>query len=1235
MYRSRWILFTVVFIIILSSIPLIFQEAEAGEPIFRTNSLVNWEEDLRTFNQIPLDIVSNQDGRIYVSYHSGMSWMPMNPYVSYSDDSGATWSRAFRIDDVLKDGNETNDETAQSNPRLAVAPNGTLYAVWQDDRDHTHTQQIRIAWSKDGENFSRSVRIDPPKLYPTFDAKNPSIEINEEGRIVVAWQDKNESGSYWNIYSSYSDDGGITWSDMVRINTDSMHHRQHEYCRMAMNGDDVYVAWHDNRDDGQYRPYLAASHDGGETYSPEVALSDDLELYNSRQWPSPAVDDAGNLYVSWRDKRSGFDEIWFTRSTDGGETFSDNSRVVTVPEGSEDWYPSTAARGDGIVSVAFQRRVPTKESKDEGEIFYINSTDGGRTWERMMRVDDTDTLWSDITAQRNPVLAYDNSGRALVAWADERYGDRNNYYADVWFSRHSGDLSGPNHDPVLYDLEFIGNFSFNPDLGSAVSPFFFSCNYSDEDNDKPIPGYPRIHVYNDSEGEDPVIDPVEMEKFSPGDYDYIDGAYYTAETSLSSSGGQLYYSIEVMEERSSEPVMTPIMEGPVIDAGPPRITILSPDGQTWLGDNIVTFRAKVEDLEGGFVEPGSIRLRKSVTGPENLDRGIKMNKVEKIDNNTYIGEISVRLEDGLNNYIQFEAKDKVRNLGGSEVLNIWIDSTAPYYGSLGPRETQLYERVNCTINWMDHVQGSTKPSTGVDTSTIMYSYKTTSGPYSEWMEPDGVKRIANDTYRAWVELDFENKGLYNFIRWKASDNFGNLRYTHDDPDHPNGGIELRINVRIPDNYPPQFTGSAYPSVISSSTPHFFWDPAFDEEGDIITYRVMVLRNELPLITWRNVGERTFFDVPDSDQLAPDWYVLRVNSTDGSGFDLHDHRFRIIDTGTPPPEDIPAVPDLYTSNPDYVMEWDDTPSWAYMNITYWIRIGTRDWRGDILEWTPVGPDPLFSIEDLNLEIGVYSVQFMAENNGNYSRVTQTRLKINDYDIEPRGPSEEFKSYRGKGDGVRVDLYNWAVYQDNVTVRISGEIVDKGWAYIDSEKVTVESDRILTVPDPVPVMITVFPPNDAKKGTFTITLTLTSEDGDTTEVLDNITVKITDKPQEGIGGEITDTLYGVITDILPFLEPLSPNLISVLFLLLVLIVVAILAGVGIFLYRTRGKADTKEDPYADQRQLYKELYGTEPTEEQLKEMKSGSLEEEIFGEKGKEVEKGNIFDESFLDSEDREE
>jgi hypothetical protein len=618
----------------------------------------------------------------------------------------------------------------------------------------------------------------------------------------------------------------------------------------------------------------------------------------------------------------------------------------------------------------------------------------------------------------------------------------------------------------------------------------------------------------------------------------------------------------------------------------------------WITEDIVRCSATFEDLEGGFVNPSTIKIRRSIVGPDNLDRGVPLTRVTKIDDNKYTGSIDLKLENGKENYIQFIANDKVNNKGSSPLVNVWVDAFAPYYTSIGPGKTQLYENVNCTIDWMDRLPGSTIPNTGVNTSSIEYSYKTTSGDFSDWTAPEGIRVIGNGSYRAYVNLNFENRGVYNLIRWRAKDHGGNLRETHDDPDHPNGGITLKINVEVPDNYPPQFRGAAYPSVISSPTPHFFWDDAFDEEGDTIFYKVMIMKNNLEWTNWVHLGTRTFYDVANAVNLQPDWYTLRINATDKiGGYDIHDHPFRIIDGGIPPPEDIPKTPAMFSASGEYTFSWDDTPSWAYMNITYWTRIGTSEWLGDVLEWTPVGEDPEIDMTELELDVGIYSIQYMAENNGNFSRVSQSTLKINDYEIEPRYvPPDKNKFYRGKGDGIRVDLYNWATYRDNVTVSISGEVVDKGWVYLEEDYFRIDSHNGLTLPVPQIVMITIFPEKEAKKGTYTIELTVTSEDGETEAYLDNITIRITDKPQEGFGGEITDTLYDVITDILPFLEPLSPTLVSGIFLFIVLVLVAIIALIGITIYR-KSKDGKEEDPYAEQRKLYKERYGTKTKLEQM--------------------------------------
>lgn len=1289
--------------------------ATGGRPIFSSNKLAVW--DIYQRNQKVYDMEVDSTGRIYIVYTTDEMFYP-DVYIVHSDDGGKSWSRSFRVDDVLRDGNESNDRSAQNTPRIAISSNDTVYVAWTDGREKTYFMEqpshIRVAWSDDGENFSRSVRVTPLKSEPTWDANRPDIAINDAGRIVLAWLDEKDAGAYKNVWSSYSEDGGASWSNMVQVNDDGLHYRTHEYLRCVMHDDDVYVTWHDNREnDNQYRPYIAVSHNGGVSFGENKAMSDDKEPVNSRQWPSPAVDDMGNLYVTWRDKRTGNDEIWFTRSEDKGGNFSQNMRLTIAPDGSDDWFPCTAATGDGVVGVVFQRSVPYKSTKDDGELFYLNSSDGGRTWGSLLRVDDTDRYYNDLSTQENAVLVFDNDERALSSWWDRRdYFER---YIDAYFASHSGPVDGPNLRPVIFDMEFWSPFDFDPTVGSSLLNMTFSCNYSDQNNDVPLVGYPRVHLYSDGEGAYPILEEgAPMEKIFDGDIDYMDGAEYKAWVKIPYEG-EVWWRVEVVEEGDSKPFFSRIAKGPLIDATPPKVTVISPKAEEWIGAESVECRVLVEDFEGGNVKPQSIKVRKSVNGIDNLEKPVKLQNKRMIDNNTYEAWGNVLLNPGQNNYLEFQALDKVGNgPGTSEILNIWVDPEPPFYTSLKPTGLQLYEEVNCSIQWLDHFPGSTLESSGLNLSSVEYSYRTTSGELSEWMRPDGISEIGDGVYVCWVNLVFQDEGVYNFIKWRASDNLG----TQDETP------EFRIRVDVPDNYPPVLDGKGYPKAVVSETPHLFWDAAYDEEGDDLFYKVMLLRypGELQLTPWKQLGQRTFYDIPNNQALDPGYYMLRINVTDKiGGYDILDHIFRIMDQGTPPPSDIPAF-QMVSMNPmsglifnmvesdlpsnsswdslvgsriatliwqsggqvleeafftpvrdgymitysddaeergeEYyirdngegelsvfradLLSWDRSPSSGEMEIEYMIRIGSKPYLGDILEWTNIGMDPTLTRDLMDTPMGAYSVQVMATYDGNYSRVTQGTLKVNDHNLTYSTP-ESFKSYRGRGMGFTIQVTNFATYTDNVTIVLEGTLADDEQIYLEGSGdirgiFSLPSQKIYTIPVATDIIITVFPDNEYTKGKYGLSIKIISEDKETIYHTETINVSITDRPSDSLAEEISDDLYSFLTDTFPFLKPVKQSLLVPLFLLTVAIFVGIISAIGIVIYRKKFRKQRKEDPYKEQRKVYKELYGTDPTEDQLKSMKKdeGEDDEDFFsdipsidGEVEGPVKKD--FDDSHMESE----
>jgi hypothetical protein len=74
-------------------------------------------------------------------------------------------------------------------------------------------------------------------------------------------------------------------------------------------------------------------------------------------FPSIAVDGAsGSVYVVWGDYRSGNADARFSRSTDGGQTFSHSVVVNSDLSTADQFWPWIAVAGDGSVQIAFQQR---------------------------------------------------------------------------------------------------------------------------------------------------------------------------------------------------------------------------------------------------------------------------------------------------------------------------------------------------------------------------------------------------------------------------------------------------------------------------------------------------------------------------------------------------------------------------------------------------------------------------------------------------------------------------------------------------------------------------------------------------------------------------------------------------------------------------------------------------------------------------------------------------------------
>jgi hypothetical protein len=203
--------------------------------------------------------------------------------VGTSSDHGASFS-VTRADDPSGPGRSIGASPA-------VGPNGEVYVAWNDYRANA----IVFNGSFDGgQTWGTPITISP-KIIP-FDigipAESfrralvyPSLDVDRSsgphrGRIYCTWMDLTAAGAT-DIFISYSDDNGATWSPPVPVtnqlsfNVDRFNH----WMSVDPETGDVNVAFYDTRNDTtgfRYETdyYLARSKDGGVTWNaPDVRVS--------------------------------------------------------------------------------------------------------------------------------------------------------------------------------------------------------------------------------------------------------------------------------------------------------------------------------------------------------------------------------------------------------------------------------------------------------------------------------------------------------------------------------------------------------------------------------------------------------------------------------------------------------------------------------------------------------------------------------------------------------------------------------------------------------------------------------------------------------------------------------------------------------------------------------------------------------------------------------------------------
>ncbi|MBI4722367.1 MAG: exo-alpha-sialidase, partial [Candidatus Stahlbacteria bacterium] len=234
----------------------------------------------------------------------------------------------------------------EADKRLTVYPNyfdyGSCNNAWTIAVQDTFVHIVWEHWGGPGElYYIRSVNsgssFEPDKQLTTQNSHFPSIAVRDSV-VHVVWYDERDGNE--EIYYKRSIDNGDNWEADERLTNDLNYSW---YPSIAVRDSIVHVVWTDDRD-GNEEIYYKRSIDNGDNWEADVGLTNDL---NYSRFPSIAVRDS-IVHIVWMDNRDGNHEIYYKRSLDNGNTWEPDVRLTNDPNNF--WFPSIAVR-DSIVHI--------------------------------------------------------------------------------------------------------------------------------------------------------------------------------------------------------------------------------------------------------------------------------------------------------------------------------------------------------------------------------------------------------------------------------------------------------------------------------------------------------------------------------------------------------------------------------------------------------------------------------------------------------------------------------------------------------------------------------------------------------------------------------------------------------------------------------------------------------------------------------------------------------------------
>ncbi len=249
---------------------------------------------------------------------------------SRSTDNGTNWSTTVRISD--KGGNCIDSDETVEGAVPAVGPNGEVYTSWSGPLGIMLDKSTNggVTWGTDIFVTSQPGGWDfaVPGIYRCNGMPVTACDISNSpyrGTVYIMWSDQRNGTNNTDVFLIKSTDGGNSWGQTVRVNTDKgIAHQFFPWMTIDQSNGYLYFIFYDRRDlsGSSTDVYVGRSTNGGETFTNFRISASSFTPSSSKffgDYTNIAASN-GKIYPIWMRMDGTTMSVWMTTVTDSTTT---------------------------------------------------------------------------------------------------------------------------------------------------------------------------------------------------------------------------------------------------------------------------------------------------------------------------------------------------------------------------------------------------------------------------------------------------------------------------------------------------------------------------------------------------------------------------------------------------------------------------------------------------------------------------------------------------------------------------------------------------------------------------------------------------------------------------------------------------------------------------------------------------------------------------------------------------